>query len=266
MFDNKTLEYLGCSIFYRTEIKEKADKWVIFLHGAGVDHRMFNEQVKTVPINYNILMWDARSHGKSVPNTGKFSMKQLLDDLLKIMEAEKINKAVFIGQSMGGNLSQDIAYYYPEKVLGLVLIDCTNNTAKLSRTENLMLSFTKPMLMLYPWKALVKQSANACGLRQEVKDYVAECFFNVGKQALIDILIEVTKCLHENNIYKIRVPFLLLCGDKDASGNIRKIAKPWADSEPNCTFYMISNAGHNSNQDNPGEVNAHIDNYLKQIC
>jgi len=265
MFENKALEYLGCSIFYRIEIKENADKWVVFLHGAGVDHRMFDEQVKIVPKEYNILMWDARSHGKSVPNTGMFSMKQLMDDLLKIMETEKIPKAVFIGQSMGGNLAQDIAYYYPEKVSGLVLIDCTNNTAKLSRTENLMLYFSKPMFTLYPWKTLVKQSADACGLRQEVKEYVAECFFKVGKEALIDILIEVTKCLHEDAAYKIKVPFLLLCGDKDASGNIRKIAKPWSDSEPNCTFHMISNAGHNSNQDNPDEVNAHINNYLNNL-
>ncbi|GEM_PF-2129093 len=150
----------------------------------------------------------ARSHEKSVSNTGMFSMKQLMDDLLKIMETEKIPKAVFIGQSMGGNLAQDIAYYYPKKVFGLVLIDCTNNTAKLSRTENLMLSFTKSMFTLYPWKTLIKQSADACGLRQEVKKYVAECFFKVGKEALIDILIEVTKCLHEDATYKIKVPFL----------------------------------------------------------
>lgn len=265
MLENKTLEYMGCSIFYSIEIKEKADNWVIFLHGAGVDHRMFGHQIKAVPKEYNLLMWDARSHGKSVPNTNTFSMKQLRDDLLKIMEVEKICRAVFIGQSMGGNLSQDIAYYYPEKVLGLVLIDCTNNTAKLSRTENFTLSFTKPMFRLYPWKKLVKQSADACGLRQEVKEYVAECFFKVGKEDLINILIEVTKCLHEDTSYKIRVPFLLLCGDKDTSGNIRKIAKPWSDSEPNCTFHMISNAGHNSNQDNPNEINAYINHYLNQL-
>ena len=100
MFEDKTLEYKGCSIFYCIETKEKADKWAIFLHGAGVDHRMFMDQVKAVPNEFNILMWDARSHGNSVPNKSKFSMKQLMEDLLKIMEVEKISKAVFIGQSM----------------------------------------------------------------------------------------------------------------------------------------------------------------------
>lgn len=265
MFENKALNYKGCSIFYRVEIKEKADQWVVFLHGAGVDHRMFKEQVKIVPEEYNILLWDARSHGRSIPSTIKFSMKQLLDDLLKIMEIEQIHKAVFIGQSMGGNLAQDMAYYYPEKVHGLVLIDCTNNTAKISKMEKITLSVTKLMFELYPWKLLVRQSANACGLSQEVKEYVEECFYKVGKEALIDIVIGVTKCLHEDAAYKMKVPFLLLCGDKDTSGNIRKIAKPWADSEPTCTFYMITNAGHNSNQDNPVEVNVHINNYLNQM-
>lgn len=45
---------------------------------------MFDDQIKAVPKEYNLLMWDARSHGKSIPNTSNFSMKQLRDDLLKI--------------------------------------------------------------------------------------------------------------------------------------------------------------------------------------
>jgi pimeloyl-ACP methyl ester carboxylesterase len=265
MRENRFLEYKGCSIFYSVELKEKSDNWVVFLHGAGIDHRMFKEQIDIIPEDFNVLLWDARSHGKSRPSDVKFSMKQLIEDLLKIMEIEQINKAVFIGQSMGGNLSQEIAYYYPEKVQGLVLIDCTRNTGKLSSLEKMLLAITKPMLKLYPWKTLVKQSAAACGLKQEVKKYAEECFYSIDKDALIDILLEVTKCLHEDESYKIRVPFLLLCGDNDITGNIRKIAKEWAASEPNCTFHMISNAGHNSNQDNPEEVNSHIIKYLTQI-
>jgi pimeloyl-ACP methyl ester carboxylesterase len=264
MFEEKIFEYIGCSLYYCTK-KAISGKWIIFLHGAGVDHRMFEEQVKIVPQEYNILIWDARSHGKSVPNTRKFSMKQLLDDLLKIMEIEQIQKAIFIGQSMGGNLSQEIAYYHPDKVEGLVLIDCTCNTAKLSLLDKMILSISKPMFILYPWKTLVRQSADACGMRREVKEYVEECFIKVGKETFIDILIEVTKCLHEDKNYKIKVPFLLLCGENDPTGNIRKIAEPWSASEPNCTYYMISNSGHNSNQDNPDEVNAHINNFLRKL-
>lgn len=266
MFENKTFESRNCSIFYRTRVKDITDQWVVFLHGAGVDHSMFDEQINAVPDRYNILMWDARLHGKSISETIIFSMKQLIDDLLGIMEVEKIDKAVFIGQSMGGNLSQEMAYYYPEKVKGMVLIDCTHNTSKLSQMENFMISITKPMFKLYPWNTLVKQSANACGIRPEVKEYVAKCFYGLGKERLIHILLEVMKCLHEDISYKIGVPFLLLCGEKDASGNIRKIARSWAASEPNCTFYMISNAGHNSNQDNPSEVNSYITQYLDLIA
>lgn len=265
MFVEKVLDYKGCSIFYQMEVRNHANKWVIFLHGAGVDHKMFMSQLNAIPSDFNILMWDARLHGKSTGEIDSFTMKQLSDDILQIMEIETIDKSVFIGQSMGGNLAQDIAYYYPEKVLGLVLIDCTNNVGKLSLVEKCTLSITKPIFMLYPWSTLVKQSADACSLNSNVKEYVKECFERVGKERLIHILMEVTKCLHEDTYYKIPVPFLLLCGDHDLSGNIKKIAKSWSESEPNCTFHWITNAGHNSNQDNPEEVNTLISRYLEHI-
>ncbi len=265
MRTNSKMDFKGCSIYYETERRDNAKDWVVFLHGAGVDHRMFAEQLRAVPEEFNILRWDARSHGKSLPSSARFSMVQLLEDLLKLMEKENIGSAVFIGQSMGGNLAQEMAYYHPEKVKGMVLIDCTNNSGRLSFSEKLMLSVTKPLLLLYPWKMLVRQSADACSVKPEVRDYVEQCFREIGKETLIEILLEVTKCLHEDRGYRIRVPFLLLCGDNDRSGNIRKIAGNWAASEPECCFHMISNAGHNSNQDHPEEVNRHIEKYLRQL-
>lgn len=39
------MDFKGCSIYYETERRENAKDWVVFLHGAGVDHRMFAEQL-----------------------------------------------------------------------------------------------------------------------------------------------------------------------------------------------------------------------------
>jgi hypothetical protein len=39
--------------------------------------------------------------------------------------------------------------------------------------------------------------------------------------------------------------------------------KTWAESDDNCKLCMIENAKHNSNQDNPGEVNKNIALFLQ---
>ena len=37
----------------------------------------------------------------------------------------------------------------------------------------------------------------------------------------------------------------------------------WAKKDNNCTFFIVENAGHNSNQDNPDDVNNIILTFLK---
>ncbi|MDR0782462.1 MAG: alpha/beta hydrolase [Propionibacteriaceae bacterium] len=239
------------------------DKVIVFLHGANVDHRMWDPQVDTIADEFNLVVWDARGHGQSALSSGqKFTFADLIPDLLKLYEVCGITKATLIGQSMGGNLAQEMAYYHPDLVESLVLIGCTKNTGSLTRMEKILLSVAKPLLYCHPWKTLVKQSAEACANRNDVRRYVTDCFTSMDKETFIEAIMSVTTCLHEDAAYRFPCPALLLCGSDDTTGNIRKIAQPWAESDPNCTFHMIENAGHNANQDAPEIVNPLIQQFL----
>lgn len=37
--------------------------YIVFLHGAGCDHRMFEPQLPIFDEDYNLLLWDARPKG-----------------------------------------------------------------------------------------------------------------------------------------------------------------------------------------------------------
>lgn len=265
MFNSKFIELSGTNIWYQTRQLDSRNPWVVFLHGAGLDHHMFDQQLSAVPDHYNILMWDARAHGRSKPNHTTFSMQQLLDDLIAILQVENIDQAIFVGQSMGGNLAQEIAYYHPEKTLGLILIDTTHNTGKISRMEKILIASTRTLLNLYPWQSLSKASAVACSLTPAVQDYATQCFKTLGKKDFVDILTAVTQVLHEDTTYTIPVPFLLLVGDQDKSGNILKIAPSWIQQEPHGTLHIIPDAAHNSNQDNPTVVNKLLQSFLLKM-
>lgn len=257
VFDN-----LGCQINYWYR-KGSEDKWILILHGAGVDHQMFNEQFEIFDNTYNIIAWDARGHGLSKLEPGKkFIFKDIIDDCIKLYTIYNIDKAILIGQSMGGNLAQDIAYYHPELVDKLVLIDCSKNTGKLTSIEKYTIRCSRFMFNCYPWKTLVRQSADACGNKESIKKYVNGCFGKLGKETFIDIMMELISCLHEDNKFTFKQPVLLICGCDDKLGNIKKIAKPWAESDRNITLHMIENAGHNSNQDQPDIVNKFILSFI----
>lgn len=253
---------LNCEIHYWYR-KGTGNKWVIFFHGAGVDHEMFEEQYQIFDDSYNIIAWDNRGHGLSKldPKT-KFQFRDMISDCKKIYEIYNINKAILIGQSIGGNLAQEIAYDYPELVEKLVLIDCTKNTCKLTFIEKCLMKISRFIFSCYPWNTLIRQSANVCANKKVVKKYIEECFKRIDKETFVNILMDSTACLHYDPEFKFKQPVLLLCGADEKTGNIKKIAKPWAKSDSNCTLYFIDNAGHNSNQDNPEMVNALISDFL----
>ncbi len=262
--EHLVFQNLNCEIHYWYR-QGSENKWVIFFHGAGVDHEMFEYQMEGFDGTYNLIAWDARGHGMSKLQQGqKFQFNDMLSDYKKLCEIYKIEKAILIGQSMGGNLAQEIAYYYPELVHKLVLIDCTKNTGKLTTIEKWSLKCAEFIFKCYPWKLLIKQSAKACGNTGHVKNYVKECFNRIDKETFIDIMMSLTGCLHEDAEFKFKQPVLLICGSDDKLGNIKKVVAPWANDDSNCTLHMIDNAGHNSNQDKPEMVNERIYSFLHE--
>ena len=203
---------LGCTINYWYRAGSE-DKLVLFFHGAGVDHEMFKEQFNIFDETYNIIALDARGHGLSKLESGKkFEFEGMISDCKKIYEIYNIEKATIIGQSMGGNIAQEIAYYYPDLVDKIVLIDCSINTEKLTFIENYILKYSKFMFNCYPWDILVNQSARACSNKKEIRDYVKKCYRKIDKGTFIEIMMEVTNCLHEDEGFRFRQPVLLICG------------------------------------------------------
>lgn len=255
----------NCDIHYWYR-RGSGNNWVLFFHGAGVDHDMFESQFEIFDLTYNIIAWDARGQGLSkLPSGKKFLFSDMISDCKKLYELYHIDEAVLIGQSMGGNLAQEIAYYSPQLVSKLVLIDCAKNTGGLTFAEKIELKTSRFIFACYPRKALIRQSANASANSIKVKEYIYNCFEKLGKQTFVDIMMElVSSCLHEDKDYRFSIPVLLICGTDDRLGNIRKAAKPWAEEDKNISLHMISQAGHNSNQDQPETVNKMIKEFLYQ--
>jgi len=261
--EHLTFQNLDCEIHYCYR-KGSGNKWVIFFHGAGMDHAMFEAQFGLFDPTCHILAWDARGHGLSKLEPGKsFLFRDMISDCIKLFEINSIDRAILIGQSMGGNLAQEIAYQYPALVDKMVLIDCTKNTGKLSAAEKLSLKSAKFLFALYPWKTLIRQSAEASADTEGVRKYIYGCFDKLNKKTFVAVMLNMTgSCLHEDAAYRFHQPVLLLCGVDDRLGNIRKVAELWAKEDRNCTLHMIEHASHNSNQDNPAQVNQLIAGFL----
>ena len=72
-----------------------------------------------------IIRYDHRDLGRSTiydPGTSNYTITDLTDDAVGVLDAYSIEKAHIVGMSMGGMIGQIIALRYPERILTLTLI------------------------------------------------------------------------------------------------------------------------------------------------
>jgi 3-oxoadipate enol-lactonase len=251
----------NCLIHYWLGGSEKAPL-VVFTHGAYIDHREWN---KTIPLvldaGYRVMTWDLRGHGKSRP--GVFSVNAAIQDLLALLELLKVNQAVFVGHSMGGNIHQEFVFQHSERVKSLVMVGCTWNFQKLTRFEEISVKVGVPMLAWYPYDTLLKQMAEVSVTSSEDQTYLVDAFSALSKPEFIQVMKEATACLHNEPDYIIPKPLLLIIGDKDKTGNIRKIAPIWANHDRVSKFVLVPNAMHCVNLDAPEVFHKELMDFLR---
>ncbi|NQV77122.1 MAG: alpha/beta hydrolase [Lutibacter sp.] len=95
---------------------------LILLHGLSANANSFESYLELLN-NYRVISVDLRGRGLSEkPNKG-YSMQEHSKDIIELMNALKIDKAILVGHSFGGLLSAYLAVYFPERISKIILID-----------------------------------------------------------------------------------------------------------------------------------------------
>ncbi|MGY6499191.1 MAG: alpha/beta fold hydrolase [Microcella sp.] len=95
---------------------------VLAIHGITASHRSFAPVAERLP-GVAIHAPDLRGRGRSNALPGPFGLGRHVDDLLAILDAERIEQACVIGHSMGAFVAVLLAARAPDRVSDLILID-----------------------------------------------------------------------------------------------------------------------------------------------
>jgi pimeloyl-ACP methyl ester carboxylesterase len=257
------LERDGVTIHYWTGGKAGAPL-VVFTHGATVDHHEWDATLPLAGQQFRILAWDVRGHGLSRP--APFVLQSAVEDLLAILDRMQVKQAVFVGHSMGGNLHQELVFHYPKRVKAMVFLDCTWNFQKLTALESFSLGIAGPIFKIYPYQPLLDQSLAATATSKASQELLRPAMTSLSKKEFVQIMMATSACLHYEPNYTINKPLLLMVGDKDATGNIRKVMPVWASHEPDCRFVVIPDAKHAANLDNSELFHKALLDFLTSRC
>ncbi len=237
-------------------------KWMFLLHGLSADHTLFDLQIPFFASRYNVIVWDAPAHALSRPYR-EFSYANCAEDLKKILQNEGINKAIFVGQSMGSYIIQAFLLRDPQLAEAFVAIDSYPfGKQYYSKSDLFWLRQVGWMSLLYPHQYYVETIAKSVGVTKRAQDNMRKALSFYAHRELCELMGKGYLCfVQENQDLNIHCPVFILVGEYDKTGKVLSYSKAWHDAT-GFPLEIIPNAAHNSNYDNPDAVNTAIEAFL----
>lgn len=259
----------GTICYWISESPDPTLPWLVLLPGLTADHTTFDPQIEYFTGKANLFSWDAPAHAASRPYPLDFSIDDMAHFLHDIFEAEGIEKPVFAGQSLGGYIAQAFIDLYPGEAGGFISID----SAPLKRCyypnwEITLLRHTKGMYLSIPWVILKPWAQRGVSTSALGRSQMRTFMGSYTKSEYCDLVsycyIKLADAIDENRPYVIDCPALLLCGEKDAAGDVKAFNRKWTAGD-DIELVWVPGAGHVSNADNPTFVNAQIEQFLTNL-
>jgi pimeloyl-ACP methyl ester carboxylesterase len=230
---------------------------LVFVHGAGDTHLLWNGQLAAFADAARTLALDLPGHGRS-NGAGRatiFDYAQAVRDFLTALEIER---AVFVGNSMGGAIVQTLAVEFPTRVAGLVLVGTGaklrvapqflqglaadfENTARVL-AENYFAPDAPALLRGKSYAQLVHT-----GSRVALGDFAACDAFDLRER-----------------IATISAPTLVICGAQDKMTPLRS-SEYLAQHIPRAQLVVIPDAGHMPMLEQPRAFNAALRAWLATL-
>ena len=95
---------------------------VVLSNSLGATRGMWDPQVPALAERYRVVTYDTRGHGESPAPTGPYSIDDLTDDLVALLDEVGAERAHVVGLSIGGMIGIRLAARNPERVHRLAVL------------------------------------------------------------------------------------------------------------------------------------------------
>ncbi|MFM9888081.1 MAG: alpha/beta fold hydrolase [Burkholderiales bacterium] len=121
-----------CSLYYE---EHGSGAPLLMVPGLGGTFAGFAKVIPGLAKHYRVIVHDHRGCGQSDKPLMTYSVDQMANDVIRLMDVLKIDNAHYLGHSTGGAMGQTIAIEHPARVRKLILsATWTHNDAHFSRS------------------------------------------------------------------------------------------------------------------------------------
>lgn len=229
---------------------------LVLISGLGGDHFFWQSSLDILSPKFQVITIDTRGIGQTDAPKEDFSIQLFAEDIIALLDELKIERAHFLGFSMGGNIALTLALNYPERIEKLIIAasNAVMNAqirlfvdAVLDVYENGI--STKQMFdLICPWlfsTSFLEKPENAVFLKYDENAPYQQPLFAWKNQYLAQRKYNIV-----DDISKIQSPTLILTGECDLFATLADV-KVLNNKIENSALKIIPQSGHLINFEYP---------------
>jgi 3-oxoadipate enol-lactonase len=237
---------------------------IVFIHGVGMDHKTFDEQLPVLKDQYCVLLWDLPGHGQSTLKDYHIRYSSLAAIcLVGLLKELGIKKAILVGQSLGSLVSQRCLLLNPKVVVATIHVGGIQMKSHFPSWIKLFLPLFMTMYRLIPAKTFYILFGRHRAETKKVQEYLIGVIEKTGKELVLKITKDMVYDMIEGIPATEKHPLLITYGNKDLAF-IRNKSLKWHKETPGSQLQEIKHANHIANQDNPEAFNNVLIAFLKE--
>lgn len=265
----------GAKIHYRDEGNRDGPA-LLLIHGSNSLLQTWEPLVALLGDRYRLISLDLYGHGLTGPNpVGAYDAQTNIAAAVRVLDTVGVDKAYWVGNSMGGWLTWRAGLSVPERTSGLVLIDASGAQveekiqpylgARLARSSigQLLLPEITPRFLVK--SSLEENFAQPERLTEELVDRYWELLrFPGNRKAAVDRGKTPREPEKWADVGTLKMPVLLLWGEQDKVIPLSH-ARAFATAIPGSKLITYADAGHLPMEETPEQVARDIDVWIQSL-
>lgn len=241
---------------------------IFFLHGIGGNKSNWAAQLAYFAgQGYRAVAWDVRGYGDSDDFEGGFDFEEVSADMIRLMDELGVERAHFVGLSMGGRILMDFAYRHGRRLRSLVICAAFPSFGKAlsaEQREDYLRLRKQPLLAGRSFAELAPELiASLAGpdVRESVYDELHASICVLRKGSYLKALEAAAYFDRSSEIRSIEARTLLLYGESDRL-TPPEMGRQVAELMPHAQMRVLPRCGHLMNLEAPELFNQVVRQFI----
>jgi pimeloyl-ACP methyl ester carboxylesterase len=239
---------------------------IVFLHPWSTNGGIWYFQTFPFARTNQVIVIDHRGHGRSDKPAGGYAIAEHASDVRAVLDAAGVQKAILVGNSIGGMIAMQFTLDHPDRVIGQLIL--SSGTAL---GENMPKEAAAAFQSDYEgtFGALMEGAVAAKTKRErpEILEVMRAHFAvqsNFPKHVFDSSLADPSGVFNWNiksRLASIRKPTLVVAGEEDQATPVAA-NKFLADNIPDARLITVKDVGHFHQLEKPLEFNATLKEFV----